>query len=126
MLQEAFDYLKEGLVPEEDEFDAAACFRQIAWTPGERVQDLFARYLEESVRGKYHRGPRASLWSPKLQRRLHKNSRYTNLPKVFVQHKITLVVNVPLWTNIKSGAMMGIKIFKYRKHTLLGLTLVKI
>ena len=31
---------------------------------------------------------------------------YTNLPKVFVQHKITLVVNVPLWTNIKSGAMM--------------------
>ena len=35
---------------------------------------------------------------------------YTNLPKVFVQHKITLVVNVPLWTNIKSGAMMGIEI----------------
>ena len=51
---------------------------------------------------------------------------YTNLPKVFVQHKITFVVNVPLWTNIKSGATMGIKIFKYRKHTVLGLTLVKI
>ena len=51
---------------------------------------------------------------------------YTNLPKVFVQHKITLVLNVPLWTNIKSGAMMGIKIFKYRKHIVLGLTLVKI
>ena len=51
---------------------------------------------------------------------------YTNLPKVFVQHKITLVVNVPLWTNIESGAMMGIKILKYRKHTVLGLTFVKI
>ena len=38
---------------------------------------------------------------------------YTNLPKVFVQHKITLVVNVPLWTNIKSGAMIEIVIFKY-------------
>ena len=36
------------------------------------------------------------------------------------------VVNVPLWTNINSGAMMGIKRFKYRKHTVLGLTLVKI
>ena len=51
---------------------------------------------------------------------------YTNLPKVFVQHKITLVVNVPLWTNIKSGAMMGIEIYKYRKHTVLALSLVKI
>ena len=38
---------------------------------------------------------------------------YTNLPKVFVQHKITLVVNVPLWTKIKSGAMIEIVIFKY-------------
>ena len=38
---------------------------------------------------------------------------YTNLPKVFVQHKITLVVNMPLWTNIKSGEMMEIVIFKY-------------
>ena len=54
------------------------------------------------------------------------NMIYTNLPKVFVQHKITLVVNVPLWTNIKSGAMMGIKIYKYRKHTVLALSLVKI
>ena len=44
----------------------------------------------------------------------------TNLPKVFVQHKITLAVNVPLWTNIKSGAMMGIK---YRKHTVFQLHL---
>ena len=51
---------------------------------------------------------------------------YTNLPKVFVQHKITLVVNVPLWTNIELGAMMGIKIYKYRKHTVLALSLVKI
>ena len=51
---------------------------------------------------------------------------YTNLPKVFVQHKITLVVNVPLWTNIKSGTMMGIEIYKYRKHTVLVLSLVKI
>ena len=51
---------------------------------------------------------------------------YTNLPKVFVQHKITLVVNVPLWTNIKSGAMMGIELYKYRKHTVLALSLVKI
>ena len=51
---------------------------------------------------------------------------YTNLPKVFVQHKITLVVNVPLWTYIKSGAMMGIEIYKYRKHTVLALSLVKI
>ena len=54
------------------------------------------------------------------------NSIYTNLPKVFVQHKITLVVNVPLWTNIELGAMMGIKIYKYRKHTVLALSLVKI
>ena len=47
------------------------------------------------------------------------------MPKVFVPGKITLVVNVPLWTSIKSGAMVGIKIFKYRKHTVLALTLVK-
>ena len=45
---------------------------------------------------------------------------------MFVQHIITLVVNVPLWTSIKWGAMIEIKIFKYRKHTVLGLTLVRI
>ena len=51
---------------------------------------------------------------------------YTNLPRVFIQHKITLVVNMPLWTNFLSGAMMGIEIYKYRKHTVLALSLVKI
>lgn len=51
---------------------------------------------------------------------------YTNLPKVFGPHKITLVVNVPLWTSINSGAMIEIKIVKYRKHTVLALALVKI
>ena len=51
---------------------------------------------------------------------------YTNLTKVFVSHKITLVVNVPIRTNIQSGAMMGIEIFEYRGHTVFALTLVKI
>ena len=49
-LEEAFSYLKERLDPEEDEFEAAAKFRQMTWGPGEPVQDFFARYLEEGVR----------------------------------------------------------------------------
>lgn len=49
-LEEAFAYLKERLDPEEDEFEAAAKFRQMTWGPGEPVQDFFARYLEEGVR----------------------------------------------------------------------------
>ena len=51
-LAEAFNYLKERLDPEEDEFLAAANFRRMTWIPGEAVQDFFARYLEEAVKAK--------------------------------------------------------------------------
>ena len=51
-LAEAFNYLKERLDPEEDEFVAASNFRKMIWTPGEAVQDFFARYLEEAVKAK--------------------------------------------------------------------------
>ena len=51
-LAEAFNYLKERLDPEEDEFLAAANFRRMTWTPGEAVQDFFATYLEEAVKEK--------------------------------------------------------------------------
>ena len=37
-------------------------------------------------------------------------------------HLITLVVNVPLWTNIMSGAMMGIEILRYRGIEVLAST----
>ena len=40
-LAEAFNYLKERLNPEEDEFLAAANFRGMTWIPGEAVQDFF-------------------------------------------------------------------------------------
>ena len=51
-LAEAFNYLKERLDPEEDEFLAAANFRRMTWSPGEAVQDFFATYLEEAVKAK--------------------------------------------------------------------------
>ena len=47
-LEEAFTYLKDRLDPEEDEFDEAARFRNVTWTPGEAIQDFFTRYLEEA------------------------------------------------------------------------------
>ena len=34
-LEDAFKYLKENLDPDEDEFEAAAKFRRMTWTPGE-------------------------------------------------------------------------------------------
>ena len=49
-LEDAFNYLKEKLDPEEDEFEAAAKFRRMTWTPGERAPDFFARYLEEACK----------------------------------------------------------------------------
>ena len=57
-LEEAFAYLKERLDPEEDEFLAGANFRRMTWTPGEPVQDFFARYLEEATKAKLR--PRAA------------------------------------------------------------------
>ena len=51
-LAEEFNYLKERLDPEEDEFLAAANFRRMTWTPDEAVQDFFARYLEEAMKAK--------------------------------------------------------------------------
>ena len=59
-------------------------------------------------------------------RNIGHNYHHTNLKKVFIPHKIILVINVPLWTDIKSGAMMEIEIFKYRGHIVLVVTLVKI
>ena len=49
-IEEAFSYLKERLDPEPDEFEAAANFRRMTWSPGEAVQDFFTRYLEEAIR----------------------------------------------------------------------------
>ena len=49
-LEDAFKYLKEKLDPEEDEFEAAAKFRRMTWTPGEPAPDFFARYLEEACK----------------------------------------------------------------------------
>ena len=43
-IEEAISYLKERLYPEPDEFEAAANFRRMTWSPGEAVQVLRSPY----------------------------------------------------------------------------------
>ena len=49
-LEEAFTYLKKRLDPEEGEFEAAPCFRQMTWIPEEPVEDFFRGYLKGAKR----------------------------------------------------------------------------
>ena len=65
---------------------------------------------------------KCNLWSTNTFARLV----YNNLRKVFAPHKLIFSKCTIYGQVIKSGTMIGIKIYKYREHTVLVTTLVKI
>ena len=66
-LEDAFNYLKEKIDPEEDEFEAAAKFRRMTWTPSERAPDFWHDTSKKRAKPGSHLKRHALSWSRRHQ-----------------------------------------------------------